>query len=284
MERSLEIYSDGRIVEYDRDQPIKVIETQGDTKQLLQALKFSQARTFTIADPGQVPPEIDIPERRGSRHINSAGLKLLTSFEGCELESYDDGVGVWTIGYGHTKGIKPGMTITQAQAEDFLKEDLAAFESAVEDAVTVSLSEDQFSALVAFAFNVGADALFESTLLKLLNEGDYQGAANQFLRWDKAGGQRLLGLTRRRLSERSLFRSQPWEIFREYEVLKLTDPRMQSPFVRHIQELLVKANYSISVTGIYDEATKQAVMAFQDKEQLGADGAFGVVTFQALDV
>ncbi|MFM7428090.1 MAG: lysozyme [Elainella sp.] len=154
------------------------------------------------------PPPPAAPDR-----INSKGIRLLKSFEGLELKAYQDAVGVWTIGYGTTRGVRPGMVITEAQAEDLMKQDLRRFEQAIQDLVTVPLTSDQFSALVSFAYNVGEGALASSTLLRLLNQKNYQGAAEQFLRWDKAGGQALLGLTRRRRAERALFLGQDYTRF-----------------------------------------------------------------------
>lgn len=162
------------------------------------------------------------------QRINSAGLTLIKSYEGLAekvfengklvaIESYQDMVGIWTIGYGHTKTAKPNMRISPEKAEALLQEDIAEFEEAVARTAQVPLSSDHFSALVAFAFNLGASALAESTLLKLLNKGDYLGAADQLPRWNKADENRSLGLTRRRLSERALFLSQPWEGYRSYE-------------------------------------------------------------------
>lgn len=133
------------------------------------------------------------------------GIDLIKKFEGCRLNSYRCPAGVWTIGYGHTKGVKEGGKITQAQAEDFLKEDLKIYERAVEGCVKVPLSQNQFDALVSFCYNCGGEALRTSTLLRLLNEGRYFEAAEQFLRWNKAGGKVLAGLTRRREEERELF-------------------------------------------------------------------------------
>lgn len=148
-----------------------------------------------------------------SGKVNSKGLRLLKSFEGLRLEAYQDAVGVWTIGYGTTSGVQPGMVITEAQAEAFLRRDLNRFEQAVTDLVKVPLTDDQFSALVSFTYNVGEGALSTSTLLRLLNQRDYQGAADQLLRWDKAGGQSLAGLTRRRKAERALFLGQDYTVF-----------------------------------------------------------------------
>jgi GH24 family phage-related lysozyme (muramidase) len=136
---------------------------------------------------------------------NAKGLRLIKAFEGLRLNAYLDAVGVWTIGYGTTQGVQPGMRITEAQAEALLRKDLDRFEAAVNRLVKVPLNEDQFAALVAFTYNVGEGALETSTLLQLLNRRDIGGAADQFLRWDKGGGRTLAGLTRRRRAERALF-------------------------------------------------------------------------------
>lgn len=133
------------------------------------------------------------------------GIDLIKKFEGCRLEAYKCPAGIWTIGYGHTKGVKDGMIITQEQAEEFLREDLRIFEQTVESCVKVPLSQNQFDALVSFCYNCGSGALRTSTLLRLLNEGKYSEAGEQFLRWNKAGGKVLVGLTRRREEERELF-------------------------------------------------------------------------------
>lgn len=103
---------------------------------------------------------------------------------------------------------KAGMAVSDVVIDILFAEDLAAFERGVEEAVKVPLSEDQFAALVAFSFNVGLGAFRTSTLLKLLNRGDYQGAADQLPRWNKSGGKVLNGLVKRRASERALFLGQ----------------------------------------------------------------------------
>lgn len=139
--------------------------------------------------------------------INEAGLNLIKDFEGCRLKAYLCPAGVWTIGYGHTQGVKPDMVISQLQAERFLRQDLKRFEDAVTSLVKVPVTPNQFAALVSFAYNVGAGALYDSTLLRKLNKKDYKGAANEFLRWNKAGGKVLPGLTRRRIAEKDLFES-----------------------------------------------------------------------------
>ena len=133
------------------------------------------------------------------------GLSLIKSFEGLRLLAYRDAVGVWTIGYGATRGVKAGMSITNEQAERMLLNDVQRFEPEVERLVTEPLNRNQWDALVSFTYNLGAANLESSTLLRLLNRGDYAGAAEQFPRWNKAGGKVLPGLVRRREAERVLF-------------------------------------------------------------------------------
>lgn len=140
------------------------------------------------------------------------GINLIKQFEGCRLTAYQDSVGVWTIGYGWTQPVdgKPvgkGMTITQQKADDLLKQGVIQYENGVNSLVKVQLNQNQFDALVDFAYNLGVNALKGSTLLKKLNAGDYAGAANEFTKWNKAGGKELAGLTRRREAEKSLFLS-----------------------------------------------------------------------------
>ena len=141
--------------------------------------------------------------------ISKAGLDLIKQFEGLYLQAYRCPAGVPTIGYGHTAGVAMGQTITQQQADDYLRRDVRQFERAVSRLVRVPLTQGQFDALVSFAFNLGEGALAQSTLLRLLNAGDYAGAAAQFDRWNKAGGRVLPGLVRRRAAERALFEAHP---------------------------------------------------------------------------
>lgn len=135
------------------------------------------------------------------------GIALIKSFESCRLESYPDIVGVWTIGWGHTSAnVRPGMTITQADADNILAHDLQRFEEAVNHAVTwKALTHFQFDACVCLAFNIGVANFSASHLVRDLNAGDIQGAADQFLVWDHAGGKVVPGLLRRRTAERALF-------------------------------------------------------------------------------
>lgn len=141
--------------------------------------------------------------------VNAAGLALIKSFEGLRLESYDDGVGVWTIGYGHTKGVEPGQKITEEQAEMFLLDDLLAATIGVKNGVAgVPTTDNQFAAMVSLAFNIGVAGFNKSSVLRLHRAGDHAGAAASFAMWNKAGGQIMKGLTRRRAAEAALYATQ----------------------------------------------------------------------------
>ncbi len=133
------------------------------------------------------------------------GLALTQRFEGCRYVAYQDSVGVWTIGYGHTRGVHEGMTCTQAQALAWLVEDVASAEAEVNRVVTVPLTQHEFDALVDFVFNLGDGSFEHSTMLRLLNAGDHANAVNEFRKWDKAGGVEVAGLLRRRLAEAAEF-------------------------------------------------------------------------------
>ena len=114
--------------------------------------------------------------------ISAEGLALIKKFEGCELEAYQDAVGVWTIGYGHIKGVKEGMTITKEQAEEMLLEELVEYENYVLEAVNHQLDQCMFDALVSWTYNLGPSNLNSSTMLKVLNAGDYDAVPEQIKR------------------------------------------------------------------------------------------------------
>lgn len=137
--------------------------------------------------------------------ISPDGLEFIRQAEGCRLTAYQDSVGVWTIGVGHTKDVQPGQTITQAEADALLEADLEDVYPCIAASVKVQLSQGQFDALCSFIFNLGCGSFKGSTLLNLLNKGDYAGAAAQFGRWTHAGSQVLAGLTKRRAGEAEMF-------------------------------------------------------------------------------
>lgn len=147
------------------------------------------------------------------KHLSDRGVAFIASFEGFRARPYNDPAGHATIGYGHllhhggvtnSDRAKWG-TISQKGGKELLRSDARRFETAVRDLVDVGLNQNQFDALVSFAYNLGSGALAESTLLRKLNKGDYGGARREFSRWVYAGGVRLEGLVRRRKAEASLF-------------------------------------------------------------------------------
>ncbi|AMG86354.2 hypothetical protein X471_00016 [Bartonella bacilliformis str. Heidi Mejia] len=148
--------------------------------------------------------------RRHMRKISKEGLALIKRWEGVRLCAYQDAIGVWTIGYGHTAQagqpiVQEGMKITESEAEIVLRQDLKQFEKTVEQAVIISLSDEQFAALVSFCYNVGGEAFCNSTLLKKLNKGDYEAVPSELQKWIRAGGKRLQGLANRRAAEAGLW-------------------------------------------------------------------------------
>lgn len=145
--------------------------------------------------------------RTGDRQIGAAGLALIKKWEGCKLTAYLCPAKVWTIGYGSTgPHVKPGMKITEKQAEDLLQDDLDRFEAAVAKGAP-NASQNEFDAMVSLAFNIGTGAFGKSTLLRRFQAGNKSGAADAFLMWVNAGGKKMQGLINRRNEERKLFLS-----------------------------------------------------------------------------
>lgn len=135
--------------------------------------------------------------------------EIIKKFEGLRLTAYKDSVGVSTVGFGHTKLTPPPctdcMVITEQQANGMLENDLEHTLSMIQGHIKADLTDNQLSAVLSFAFNLGANAFIKSTLLKELNNGNIDKASNEFLKWNKAGGKILAGLTKRRVAERELF-------------------------------------------------------------------------------
>lgn len=138
------------------------------------------------------------------------GRALIKKFEGCELEAYQCSANVWTIGYGHTQGVKEGDVCTQEDADRMLEEDLEEFEGYVQEAVNVPLEQHEFDALVAWTYNLGPSNLRSSTMLKRLNDSKFDQVPSEMRRWNKAGGKVLDGLVRRREAESLLFTNEDW--------------------------------------------------------------------------
>ena len=136
---------------------------------------------------------------------SARGVKLITDFEGFRATAYQDVAGVWTVGYGFTKGVQKGDKITRAEADARLREELTEYERGVLRACKVEPNQNQFDALVCFAFNVGVAGMAKSSVIKAHNREDYQAAARAFGLWNKAGGKVYPGLTRRRAAESALY-------------------------------------------------------------------------------
>tara|TARA_R100000231_G_scaffold53798_1_gene45228 strand:- start:290 stop:733 length:444 start_codon:yes stop_codon:yes gene_type:complete len=143
-------------------------------------------------------------------NISKEGIALLKKFEGCKLQAYQDSVGVWTIGYGHTKDVQEGLKITQEEAEVMLQEEMPEYEEYVKKYVTHPLEQHQFDALVCWTYNLGPNNLRNSTMLTVLNQGRLSDVSFEMQRWNKAGGEVLKGLVRRRKAESLLFQGKDW--------------------------------------------------------------------------
>ena len=143
-------------------------------------------------------------------NISQEGLSLIKKFEGCEYNAYKCAAGVWTIGYGHTAGVKEGDLVTQQEADKILEEDMKEYEGYINDYVTVDLNQNQFDSLVSWVFNLGPNNLKSSSMLKVLNNGAYEDVPAQIKRWNKASGKVLEGLIRRREAEALLFEGKEW--------------------------------------------------------------------------
>lgn len=138
--------------------------------------------------------------------INEAGLELEKTFEGERLSPYQDQKGIWTLGVGHTDHVTADSSpITDDEAMALLAGDNKVAENAVNNALSCDANENQFSAMVCLCFNIGSGNFTKSTLLRLFNAGDTDGASAQFLKWCMISGQQSPGLLRRRIAERSLF-------------------------------------------------------------------------------
>ena len=175
---------------------------------LTQAQVIATDKLLSI-DLDAVKNMLGIPE---SMSVSNKGVDLICEFEGKRLVAYDDGVGVWTIGFGTIKypngvRVKKGDTCTLDQAKEYMRHDLIEFEHTVNSSVKVPLNQNQFDALVSLAYNIGSNAFKSSTLVKKLNTGDIRGAADQFDVWVNAGGKRMQGLVNRRDREKLLFLS-----------------------------------------------------------------------------
>jgi lysozyme len=149
------------------------------------------------------------------KQVSEEGVALIKKFEGCPQKdgmcySYQDAIGVWTLGYGFTKNVGPESKITVEEAERRLVEELREYEGYVNKLVEVELTQNEFDSLVAWVYNLGPTNLSQSTLLNELNKGNYNRVPSEIRRWNKAGGKVLDGLVRRREAEALLWSGGDW--------------------------------------------------------------------------
>lgn len=223
--------------------------------------------------------------------LSKNGLNLIKKFEGCRLTAYKpvSSERYYTIGYGHySPSIHKGQHISQATAEQLLKNDTETFVSAVSKAVKVSLNQNQFDALVSFTYNLGIGNLQSSTLLKLINKKDFKGAANEFPKWVHSNGKVLNGLVKRRAAEKALFIKTMPKPKKNYTSIaydgKLYKIGSRGERVKMIQRALNIAlgKTVVIVDGIFGNQTRNQVVSYQKRHKLSIDGIVGKETWKTL--
>ena len=216
-----------------------------------------------------------------NRKIGQAGLALIKQYEGCRLAAYRCAAGVWTIGYGHTAGVHSGMTITQAQADAYLQQDIAKFEGYVNNPayvpITAKLNQNQFDALVSFAFNLGA-----GNLRKLCKGRTAAQIAQAMTQYCKANGKVLAGLRRRRAAEQALF-NKPVSAATPAQNQNTEDYNMKTIKKGSKGNAVKVWQIIIGVTadGIFGSGTESATKTWQSNHGLAADGIVGKMSWKA---
>lgn len=216
-----------------------------------------------------------------NRRIGQAGLALIKQYEGCRLAAYRCAAGVWTIGYGHTAGVHSGMTITQAQADAYLQQDIAKFEGYVNNPAYVpiiaNLNQNQFDALVSFAFNLGA-----GNLRKLCKGRTAAQIAQAMTQYCKANGKVLAGLKRRRAAEQALFNkpvsaATPAQNTESEDYNMKTIKKGSKGNAVKVWQIIIGA----AADGIFGSGTESATKTWQSKHGLAADGIVGKMSWKA---
>lgn len=217
-----------------------------------------------------------------NRKIGQAGLALVKQYEGCRLAAYRCAAGVWTIGYGHTAGVHSGMTITQAQADAYLQQDIAKFEGYVNNPayvpITEQLNQNQFDALASFAFNLGA-----GNLRKLCKGRTAAQIARTMPNYNKAAGKVLAGLRRRRAEEQALFNkpvsgtAAPAQNQNTEDYNMKTIKKGSKGNAVKVWQIIIGA----AADGIFGSGTESATKTWQSKHGLAADGIVGKMSWKA---
>lgn len=216
-----------------------------------------------------------------NKRIGQAGLALIKQYEGCRLAAYRCAAGVWTIGYGHTAGVHSGMTITQAQADAYLQQDIAKFEGYVNNPayipITEQLNQNQFDALVSFAFNLGV-----GNLRKLCKGRTAAQIAQAMTQYCKANGKVLAGLRRRRAAEQALF-NKPVSAATPAQNQNTEDYNMKTikkgskGNAVKVWQIIIGA----AADGIFGSGTESATKTWQSNHGLAADGIVGKMSWKA---
>ena len=216
-----------------------------------------------------------------NKRIGQAGLDLIKQYEGCRLAAYRCAAGVWTIGYGHTAGVHSGMTITQAQADAYLQQDIAKFEGYVNNPayvpITEQLNQNQFDALVSFAFNLGA-----GNLRKLCKGRTAAQIAQAMTQYCKANGKVLAGLRRRRAAEQALFNkpvsaATPAQNTESEDYNMKTIKKGSKGNAVKVWQIIIGA----AADGIFGSGTESATKIWQSNHGLAADGVVGKMNWKA---
>ena len=217
-----------------------------------------------------------------NRKIGQAGLALIKQYEGCRLAAYRCAAGVWTIGYGHTAGVHSGMTITQARADAYLQQDIAKFEGYVNNPayvpITANLNQNQFDALVSFAFNLGV-----GNLRKLCKGRTAAQIAQAMTQYCKANGKVLAGLRRLRAAEQALFNKPVSDTAAPAQNQNTEDYNMKTikkgskGNAVKVWQIIIGA----AADGIFGSGTESATKTWQSKHGLAADGIVGKMSWKA---
>lgn len=217
-----------------------------------------------------------------NRKIGQAGLALIKQYEGCRLAAYRCAAGVWTIGYGHTVGVHSGMTITQAQADAYLQQDIAKFEGYVNNPtyvpITEQLNQNQFDALVSFAFNLGA-----GNLRKLCKGRTAAQIVRTMPNYNKANGRVLAGLKRRRAAEQALFNkpvsgtAAPAQNQNTEDYNMKTIKKGSKGNAVKVWQIII----GVAADGIFGSGTESATKTWQSNHGLTADGIVGKMSWKA---
>lgn len=216
-----------------------------------------------------------------NKRIGQAGFALIKQYEGCRLAAYRCAAGVWTIGYGHTAGVHSGMTITQAQADAYLQQDIAKFEGYVNNPayvpITEQLNQNQFDALVSFAFNLGA-----GNLRKLCKGRTAAQIAQAMTQYCKANGKVLAGLRRRRAAEQALFNkpvsaATPAQNTESEDYNMKTIKKGSKGNAVKVWQIIIGA----AADGIFGSGTESATKTWQSNHGLTADGIVGKMSWKA---